>query len=133
MYFSVLKFWLSGDWKGKKWPKMTKMSVTPYISGTMYHMIFIYGTHVCIKGQYLQAFFSFFFFFTKFWLSRSLREGKGVLKGQKITQNNKKICLSHCVYQELYIIGLWFLVHMCKMMIPLMNFFVFQSFDFWGF
>ena len=27
----------------------------PYI----YHMVFIYGTHVCIKEQYLQAFFSF--------------------------------------------------------------------------
>ena len=51
--FSILKFWfsgLSGAWKGKKWPKMTKISVTPYISGTMYHVIFIYGTHVCIIG-----------------------------------------------------------------------------------
>ena len=39
------------------------LSVPPYISGTIYHMIFIYDTHLCIKGQYLQAFFSFFFFF----------------------------------------------------------------------
>ena len=27
-----------------------KFSVAPDISGTIYHMIFIYGTHVCIKG-----------------------------------------------------------------------------------
>ena len=26
------------------------LSVAPYISGTIHHMIFIYGTHVCIKG-----------------------------------------------------------------------------------
>ena len=26
------------------------LSVIPYISGTIYHVIFVYGTHVCIKG-----------------------------------------------------------------------------------
>ena len=39
--------------------------------------------------------------------------GEGV---QKIAQNDKTN-LSHSVSQELYLIWLWFLVHMCKMMI----------------
>ena len=59
VFFSVLKFWfsrLSMDWKCKKWHNISKMSVELYDSGTIYHMIFIYGTHVCIKGSYLQAF-----------------------------------------------------------------------------
>ena len=33
---------------GRKWQKV--LFVTRYISGAIYHMIFIYGTHVCIKG-----------------------------------------------------------------------------------
>ena len=33
---------------GPKWQK--KLSITPYISGTICHMIFIYGALVCIKG-----------------------------------------------------------------------------------
>ena len=41
--------------KGLKGQKMTQnvenfCFFAPYISGTIYHMIFIYGTHVCIKG-----------------------------------------------------------------------------------
>ena len=40
-----------------KWQKI--LSVVSYISGNIYH-IFINGTHVCMKGSYLQAFFSFF-------------------------------------------------------------------------
>ena len=40
--------------KGLKEQKMSEndknLSVAPYISGTTYHMIFIYGTHVCVNG-----------------------------------------------------------------------------------
>ena len=38
--------------RGLKGQKMTQklLSVTPYISGTIYHMIYIYGTHVSIEG-----------------------------------------------------------------------------------
>ena len=43
--FSKFRFFaLLGGSKGKKWPKTH--SVAPFISGTMHHMIFIYGTHV---------------------------------------------------------------------------------------
>ena len=50
-----------------------------------------------------------------------------------MAQNDKRFCLSHSVSQEPYIIWLWFLVHMCKMIISPANFFTFQNFDFWGF
>ena len=40
-----------GGKREKNGPKCQKfLCVAPYISGTIYHMIFIYGTHVCIKG-----------------------------------------------------------------------------------
>ena len=42
-------------------------------------------------------------------------------------QNDKTFCLSHSVSQEPYIIWLWFLMHMCKIMISPANFFVFQN------
>ena len=47
------KGWMGGGGvkREKNGPKCQKfLSVAPYISGTIYHMIFIYGTHVCIKG-----------------------------------------------------------------------------------
>ena len=43
-----------------------------------------------------------------------------------MAQNDKKICLSHSVFQERYLIWLWFLVHMCKMMISPAIFFFFK-------
>ena len=97
----------------------------PYI---ICHMILIYGTHACIKG-YLQA---FFFFFSKFWYLGSLGGGR-VVKGEKMAQNDKMFCWSHSVSQELYVIWLWFLMHMCKMLMSPANFFIFQNFDFWVF
>ena len=68
-----------------------------------------------------------FFYFCKnliFWVRR--------VKGQKMVQNDKKN-LSHSVSQELYHIWLWFLVHMCKMMIYPAIFSFFQNSDFFGF
>ena len=47
-------------------------------------------------------------------------------KGQKVAQNDKKVCLSHSLSQEPYIIWLWFLVHMFKMMISPANFSFFK-------
>ena len=42
----------------------------------------------------------------------------------------KKFCLLHSVSQEAYIIWLWFLVHMCKMMTSLGPFLIFSKFWF---
>ena len=148
--FKTLIFWVV--WRAEmakndpKWQKF--LSVAPYISGTIYRMIFIYGTRVCIKG-YLHAFFPFFFKILIFKIIRGggggggsgrgrgeqkgEGGGEGRLKGQKMAQNDKKFCLSHSVSQELYIIWLWFLLHICKMMMSWANFFILQNLDFWGF
>ena len=52
IFFKSLIFWVVRGEKGQKKAQNNKknLSVIPYISGTIYHMIFIYGTHVCIKG-----------------------------------------------------------------------------------
>ena len=47
------------------------------------------------------------------------------IKGQEMAQNNEKLCLSHSISQKSYIIWLWFLVRMCKMMASLDDFFIF--------
>ena len=55
-----------------------------------------------------------------FWVHRAI-------KGQKTVQNDKKFCLSCSMSQEPYIIWLWFLVHICKMMISQAKFLIFQN------
>ena len=73
IFFKILIFriirggWSAGkwEWKGKKWPKMTKKFV--HISGTIHHMIVIFGAHVWnddISSKY--------FHFSKFWVLRFL-------------------------------------------------------------
>ena len=51
-------------------------------------MVFIYGTHVCIEGQYLQAFFSFFFKILIFGIIRGAGVG-GQREGKRLAQNPK--------------------------------------------
>ena len=50
--------------------------------------------------------------------------GGGGVKGQKIVQNEKKLCLSHSISQDPYIIWLSFMVHLCKIMISPYVFFL---------
>ena len=45
-----------------------------------------------------------------FWVVRGI-------KGQKTVQNDKRFCLSCCISHGLYMIWLWFMVHMCQMII----------------
>ena len=71
---------------------------------------------------------SFYFIFFKiliFWVVR------GVI-GQKMFQNDKKICLSHLVSQEPYMTWLPFMLHLCKMIISSGGFFIFSKFWFFG-
>ena len=49
-----------------------------------------------------------------------------------MAQNDKKLCLLHSMSQEVYIIWLWFLVHMCKMMTSPDGFFIFSKYWFFG-
>ena len=72
------------------------------------YIIMIFDTRV--KWRHIQ--FVFFSFFQNFDFV-----GCYGVKGQKMDQNDKKFCLSHSVSQEPYLVWLWFLVHMCKMMI----------------
>ena len=77
---------------------MKHLYVVPYISGTIYHMIFIYVAHVK-KVNISKHFFKFFknFDFRDHWVG-------GGVKRQEMSQNDKKFCRSHSVSQEPYII-----------------------------
>ena len=128
--FQILIFQVvRGTERAKNDPKWQKrfLSVPPYISGTIYHMIFIYGTHACIKGLCLQAFFTFFFF--KILILRIIRVevgGKRAKNGpewQKIL--SVSLCISWTVHHMIVI-----LVHMCKTIIFPANFFIFSIFIF---
>ena len=109
---------------GKKLSKMTKNSVrcAHYLrKHTSYDCNLWY---TCVKW-YLQAFFFNFFKILIFWIVRGV-------KGKKMVQNDKKICLLHSISQEPYIIWLSFMVHMCKMIISPGVFFSFSKFWFFG-
>ena len=79
-----------------------------HVSGTVYHMIIIFG-HLCKMIIFLVDFFHFL----KILIFRIFRGEKG----EKIAQNDKRFFLSHSLSQEPYIIWLSFMVHMCKMII----------------
>ena len=125
LFFSVFQNLIFGVVKGQKTVQNDKkLSVTLDISGTIHHMIVIYGSHVC------QMIISpcVLFIFWKFWFFGLL----GGLEGQNTIQNDKKFCLSCSISQEPFIIWLPFMVHMCQMIISPCNFLFFQNFDFWG-
>ena len=78
-----------------------------------------------------------FFIFSRIWFSGFFFFWGGGVGGEKKKKNgpkwnDKKKLSHHSVSQELYLIWLWFLVLMCKMMIsPAILFhFFFQNFDF---
>ena len=136
-FFIFSSFWflgLLGGKRGKNGPKWQKiLSATPYISGAIYHMIFIYGTHVW-NYNILRRFFLFLKMLI-FGIIKGVVGGVGArVKEQKMVQNDKKSYLSHSVPQEQYIIWLWFLLHMYKMIISPGIFIVskFLSFGFLG-
>ena len=65
--FKILIFLVDRGLKGQKKDQNDKnFCLSHHIFQGPYHMIFIYGTHVCIKG-YLQTFFSFLFQDFDFW------------------------------------------------------------------
>ena len=103
-FFSMLGFWfsrLSRDWKGKKWPKNDKSYCLSHLISQDHVSYDFHLWHTCMHKRI--SFFSFVF------------QGKGVwgavIKEQKLAQNDKNFFLSHCVFQEPYIIWLWFWVH----------------------
>ena len=81
------------------------------------------------KWWYIHVFFSFFFFFFSFLFFRLL----GRWKGKTWPKMTKKFCLVRFISQELYIIWLSSMVHLCKMMIYQGVFFhFFKIFDSMG-
>ena len=109
--------------RGVKGQKMTQndqklcflclISEEPYITWSSFMV------HMCKRIIFLGLFVHFFQIFN-FGVNC-------VVKGQKMVQNDKNFCLLHSIFQEAYIIWLWFLVRICKMMISVAIFFSFSK------
>ena len=100
------------------------MSVTLHVWVSIYHLIVVFVAQVW-SDDISRCFFHFFKMLV-FWIVREK------VKGKKCPKMTRK--LSHSISQELYLIWLWFLVHVCKMMIsPAIFFLFFQKSDFSGF
>ena len=99
-------------------------SVRLSVSGTGYHMIIIFDT--LVESDNISRCSFHFFLMLIFQVLR------GVIKGQKIVQNDKKFCPSHCIFQEQNIMWLSFMVHIWKMIISLGIFVSFSKFWFFG-
>ena len=91
-FFIFSKFWFFGlleEPKGKKWSKMTKtLSVAPYISGSIYHMI-SFMLHIWKKMKYLGNFYIF--------LQILMLVVNSDVKGQRMAKNDKKLCVSRMI------------------------------------
>ena len=124
-FFKILIFWVvRGGKKAKNGPKWKKiMSVVLHISRNIHHMIFICGTHVQNDNISRQ-----FFHFFKILIFQVVRK----VKGQKMTQNDKKLCLSCLMSQEPYIMQSSFMVNMCNRIISWGFFKFIPNFYFWG-
>ena len=84
------------------------------------HYMILFFCCTSLKWWHLQMFFSFFLNFGFVGCQEGgVKKAKNGPKWQKV--------LSHFVSQELYLIWLWFLVHMCKIMIHPPSFFIFSK------
>ena len=99
-FFKIKIFHVSRAQSDKKFCLLHSVSQEAYI-------IFLWFlVHMCKIITSSGAFFHYFNIFI-------FQVVRGV-EGQKMTQNDKKLCLSHSGSQEPYITWLWFLVYMCK-------------------
>ena len=111
--FKILTFCFVRGVKDKKWSKMTKNPVRcpPYPRNHISCDCQIWYTGKMIISP------GIFFILSKCWFFGIL--GRGEAKGQKMAQNDKKLCPLHSISQEPYIICLSIMVRMCKMIISL--------------
>ena len=114
-FFYIFIFWTV---KGQKMAQDDKkilqlMSQEPYIIWLSFMV------HLC-KLMISLGFFFFFFKILVLWVVWKV-------KGQKIAENNKKLCPLHFISQELCIIS-WFMVDMCKSTISPCVFYIFSKF-----
>ena len=105
------------------------LSVHPYIcQSIVHHVIIIFGTMCKMMISPILFFLHFFRHCFNFFKSLIFLVVKDV-KGKKLVQNDKKLCVLCSIYQELHIISS-FVVHKCKMMISSGVFFNLQNFSF---
>ena len=98
-FFKIFIFWALRGVRSKKWPKMTILSVSLHISGTIHHDCGFWYTY--IKWWCLLNIFSKFLFFTFY-----VGGGKRTEKWPVITS----FSLSHSILSKC-------LVHSCKIVI----------------
>ena len=116
------RYWGKRSRNGPKWKKFC-LSCFIRISGIIHHMIFIYGA---LMWHDISRNFKNFFKVLIFWVVNGV-------KGQKMAQNEKKLCLLHPISQEPYIIWSSFVVCKCKMIISFfLNFFKTLNFQVLG-
>ena len=125
-FFKVFIFWVFRVLKGQKMVQNDKkfcLSLSISQEPCIIWLSFI--VHIC---KMIICSGIFFFHFFKILIFQVVR-GVNV---QKMVQNYKKFCPSHSISQELYIIWLSFMVHMCKMIIsPDVFFHFFKVLIFW--
>ena len=116
-FFKILIFWVVRGVKGQKTIQNDKkFCVSSFISQEPYIIWLSFMVHLC-KMTISSVVFFHFFKILIFWVVRGLR-------GQKMIQNDKKFCPLHSISQELYIIWLSSMVHICKMAISPDVFFI---------
>ena len=84
-------------------PNLQKSSVVSSISGTIYHMIFIHGTHV--ENHNISMFFLHFSEIIFFGVSRGV-------KGQKMAQNDKKLSVALHILESIHHVIVFFGGHL---------------------
>ena len=105
---------------------MTKHSVchSSYLKNYILYDCHLWYTFV--KWWYLQVSCSFLQNFDFLGPQGGGRGGEGEVKGQKMVQNDKKLCLLWSISQEPYIMWLSFMVQKCKIIISPDGFFNFE-------
>ena len=75
-FFKILIFWVVWMVKGQKMAQNDKKKLTfpLYISGTIHHMILIYGVHV--QKDNISRYFLHFFQILIFWVNSEVKEQK---------------------------------------------------------
>ena len=97
MFFSFVRFWfsgLSGGWKGKKWLKITNISVclTSHFSNYISYDLHLWYTFMYERMIYPDIIIIIIIILSKFWFSGSVGgEGKRAKNGSK-WQNS--VCLT---------------------------------------
>ena len=104
-------------------PNLQKSSVVSYISGAIYHMIFIHGTHV--EKHNISMFFLHFSEIIFFGVSSGV-------KGQKMAQNDKKLSAVLHISESIHHVIVFFGGHLKNDDISRCFFHFFQNVDFLG-